>query len=378
MLDSFLCILAVFSLGLTIWRWAVARAFSFRRRGPAQPSPLPGVTFLKPLKGCNAESRRCLRSWFTQEYDGPVQILLGVACVADPVCAIAEELMAEFPSVDARLVVCAEKLGANAKVSTLRQLEQHIRHPLVMVSDADVDAPPHFAAALAPLLAAPGAGLVNCFYRLANPATLAMQWEAVCINADFWSQVLQARSLGPVDFALGAVMSLPADMLQKIGGFVPLSDYLADDYELGQNVAREGGRIEFADVAVDCREAACDWNEVWRHQLRWARTIRVCRPGSYFLSILGNATLWPLLWLGEARNRVAWSFFLVAVLWRVLSAFDQQRRITRSLKHWPFFWIAPFKDLAELLIWSGAFWGNRVHWRGEPYRVSTGGKLVRA
>jgi len=41
------------------------------------------------------------------------------------------------------------------------------------------------------------------FYRLANPSTLAMQWEAIAINADFWSQVLQSQTLKPLDFALG-------------------------------------------------------------------------------------------------------------------------------------------------------------------------------
>jgi hypothetical protein len=49
-------------------------------------------------------------------------------------------------------------------------------------------------------------GLVHCFYQLANPTTPAMRWEAIAINADFWSQVLQSRSLKPLDFALGAVM----------------------------------------------------------------------------------------------------------------------------------------------------------------------------
>ncbi len=45
-------------------------------------------------------------------------------------------------------------------------------------------------------------GLVNCFYRLANPVNLAMRYEAVSVNADFWSQVLQSKSLKPMDFAL--------------------------------------------------------------------------------------------------------------------------------------------------------------------------------
>ena len=40
-----------------------------------------------------------------------------------------------------------------------------------------------------------------------------------------------------------------------------------------------------------------NWAQVWKHQLRWARTIRVCQPLPYFFSVLANATVWPLLWL---------------------------------------------------------------------------------
>jgi hypothetical protein len=124
-----------------------------------------------------------------------------------------------------------------------------------------------------------------------------MQWEAVAINADFWTQVLQARSLKPVDFALGAVMTLPAAQLKAIGGFAALADYLADDYQLGRRVARQQKRIEFATVVAECWEAPMNWAQVWTHQSRWARTIRVCQPGPFFMSILNNSTFWPLLWL---------------------------------------------------------------------------------
>jgi len=369
-------ILAFVSLVLTFWRWVVSTRFPLHRRAsePSAPSPA-GLTVLKPLKGCNEETKRCLRSWFTQQYPGPVQILLGVAAGDDPVCAVAHELLAEFPGADARLIICGESLGANGKVSTLRQLEPYIRHPLVMVSDADVEVGADFAAGIAPLLAAPGTGLVNCFYRLANPATPAMCWEAIAINADFWSQVLQARSLAPVDFALGAVMSMPAAMLRQIGGFAPLADYLADDFELGRSIARAGGRIEFANAVVDCREAPAGWQEVWKHQLRWARTIRVCRPLPYFLSVLSNATLWPVLWLLAAKDATAAIFCVVALLFRVASAAQQQKRLTQSGAHWAYAWLTPVKDLLDVLIWAAAFWGSQVEWRGERYRVLTGGKL---
>src|SRR6185437_14357220 len=121
--------------------------------------------------------------------------------------------------------------------------------------------------AVAPLQSAE-VGLVNCFYRLANPTTVAMRWEALAINADFWSQVLQGRSLQPLDFALGAVMTTRREQLKKIGGFEALADYLADDFQLGNRIARAGSRIALCPVVVDCLSASMNWQEAWAHQLR--------------------------------------------------------------------------------------------------------------
>ena len=374
MLTTSLAILTALSFALTFWRWWVGFRFPLHRR-MAVPASLPGLTLLKPLKGCDAETHGCLRSWFLQKYPGPMQILLGAASAEDPACAVAQALLAEFPETDALLVICAEHLGANGKVSTLRQLEPHIRHPLVMISDADVRVPPDFAANIAPHLADPGAGLVNCFYRLANPATPAMQWEATAINADFWTQVLQARSLKPVNFALGAVMTLPAGQLRAIGGFAALADYLADDYQLGRHVARQQKRIEFATVVAECREAPMHWRQVWAHQARWARTIRVCQPLPFFLSILNNATLWPLLWLAVARQPAALVGVGVCLIFRIGTAFQQQSRLTQSRARLAYAWMPPVKDVLDVLVWAAAFCGNRVLWRNVRYRILPDGKL---
>jgi ceramide glucosyltransferase len=316
-----------------------------------------------------------------------VQILFGVDSAADPVCPLVRELLAEFPGTDARLVLCERRLGVNNKVSTLRQLEPFLRQPLVIISDADVSVPPDFLANVAPLLAEPGTGLVNCFYRLANPSTVASRWETVAINSDFWSSVLQAHSLEKVDFALGAVMSLPWTQLQAIGGFATLADVLADDYELGHQVARLGGRIVFSTIVVDCHEPARDWSQTWAHQQRWARTIRSCQPALFFFSILENATVWPVLWILACAWRwlanlpapIGFSqavvLFLAAICFRVVTALKQEQWLTQTKAHFRWFWMVPVKDVLNLAIWMAAFTGNKVQWRGQTYRIRAGGKL---
>jgi ceramide glucosyltransferase len=368
--------LALLSLALTFWQWLVARRFPLHRRVPA-PTPPPGVTLLKPLKGADAETAQCLRSWFEQDYAGEVQILFGVSTKDDPVCAVVRDLIVAHPECQAQLVVCGDLIGPNAKVSKLAHLERLARHDLLIVSDADVRVPPYFLAQVVAPLQSGDVGLVNCFYRLAQPSNVAMRWEAFAVNADFWSQVLQARSLKSLDFALGAAMATTRAQLSRIGGFVALADYLADDYQLGQQIARRGGPIALCPVVVECWSAPMTWAEVWRHQLRWARTIRACQPVSYFFSILSNATLWPLLWAVSRPSILTGVAAGICLLSRMSSGLYCERKLTQSLD-WQSLWLAPSKDLLQVLIWAAAYLSNDVVWRGERLRLLAGGKLARA
>lgn len=390
-LNGILGALAILSFLLMLWQWLVAWRFPLHQRSgehrlgvnpdplatrdePSRCSALPSVTLLKPLKGCDDHTEACLRSWLAQEYAGEVQTLFAVADASDPGCAVVKKLLADFPQRDAQLVVCPERLGANAKVSKLAQLEPHVKHALIVVSDADVKVPADLLANAVALLRDKRVGLVNCFYQLANPTTLAMRWEAIAINADFWSQVLQSRSLQPLDFALGAVMVTRRTHLVEIGGFRALVDCLADDYQLGHRIAQRGHRIELCPVVVECWSLPMSWGEVWRHQLRWARTIRVCQPLPYFFSLLSNATLWPLLWLLAHPSLEVLEISLVFLVTRTISALFLQKWLTRATRDFDW-WLVPVKDLMQAAIWALAFAGNRIEWRGERYRLRRDGLM---
>jgi ceramide glucosyltransferase len=397
--NAILAALAWLSLALALWQWFAARRFPLHRR-VADFSFSPAITLLKPLKGCDATTADSLRSWFRQNYTGRIQILFGVADANDPVCKIVRELIAENPGHDAQLVVCDRLCGANAKVAKLVQLEKLAKHDLILVSDADVRVPPDFLANVVAPLRDPEIGVVNCFYRLANPTTTAMQWEAIAINADFWSQVLQAASLKPLDFALGAVMLTRRKLLEEIGGFNALADCLADDYQLGYRIAKKGHRIALCPVVVECWDEPMNWSEVWKHQLRWARTIRVCQPLPYFFSILSNATFWPLLWLASELSKLPattarstdFGFFqtsgiavglpcglIVAIaflLIRIVLAQKLQRRFSPEKNLVSSFWLVPVKDLLQVAMWVGAFAGSTVEWRGRRMNLGRDGTLI--
>ena len=371
--------LATLSCGLALWQWLAARRFPLHQK-IADNNFTPAVAILKPLKGCDATSRESLQSWLRQNYSGPVQILFGVADENDPICEIVRALLAENPQADAQLVVCKNLRGVNAKAAKLAQLEKLAQHELIVICDADVRVPPDFLANLVAPLRDEKTALVNCFYRLANPVTTAMRWEAVAVNADFWSQVLQAQMLKPLDFALGAAILVRRSALAAAGGFEALADCLADDYQLGNRVAKNKQRIALCPVVVECWDEPQNWTQVWKHQLRWARTIRVCQPLPYFFSILSNASLWPLLWLSvsilSAKTVCAPLLALTFLLVRIWQAQRLQRRFTPERNLVSPAWLVPVRDLLNAAVWVCAFAGNTIEWRGRKMQLRRGGTLV--
>ena len=116
--------------------------------------------------------------------------------------------------------------------------------------------------------------------------------------------------------------------------------------------------------------------EVWSHQLRWARTIRVSQPVPYFFSILNDSTLWVFAWLIFSRfSHAAMATVILFQGIRLLGAMKLERELTGR---WDVTTIysALLYDMVRPFIWVCSFFGNTVVWRGQKYRVLRGGKLV--
>ena len=365
MLEIIFGALALLSFGLFCWQWLLGIRFPLHQR-VSSVGGHESFTILKPLKGCDSETEECQRSWLTQEYPAPVQVIFGVASPDDPVCDLVRKLNGE-------LLLCPKPLGPNAKISTLVQLEPRIRHDLVVVSDADVWAPKDLLVQLSAQLR--HASLACCFYQMPVGRTFGMRLEAFAANSDFWSQVLQSTALKPMDFALGAAMAIRREALARIGGFAPLLEFLADDYQLGNRVSQNGQKVAICPTVVDCRSAPMPWRDVWTHQLRWARTIRVCQPVPFFFSILSNPTIWPLLWLIASPSVYVTVAVVLMVQLRAIGGACLAWKLTRRFRANSIF-IAPLSDLFRAVFWALAFTGKRIQWRGRKFRVSWGGKLV--
>jgi len=353
--------------------WSAAQFF---RPQPALWPPFqPPVTVLKPLKGMDVELYDNLLTLCRQQYP-TVQVLCGVADADDPAIQVVRRLQREFPSLDLELVVDGRIYGNNYKVSNLHNMYQRAKHQVIVLADSDIRVGPHYLTRVVEPLRNRGIGVSTCLYRAASTGGLPTLVEALFINTDFAALVMLARKVEKASYAFGATIAMRREVLEEIGGFLPIADLLADDYEIGNRVFRRGYVNALSHEVVETVLAVGSWRRLYDHQLRWARTYLVNRPGGYFGSLLTHGTFWALLNVvanGFSPLSCAVSGALLGL--RHLVAARMTAHLESQTRWWELLLVAP-KDLFLTAIWFAAFGGNTVVWSGHRFAVQRTGAMV--
>ena len=345
---------------------ALARLRLRERRARHDPAPL---SILKPVHGRDPRFYEAIRSHAEQDYP-QYEILFGVKDPADPAVADIRRLQAEFPRRDIRLILSARD-APNGKVAVLADLAAEARHPVLLVNDSDIRVERDYLRRVSAPLEDAGTGLVTCLYR-ARAESLPGRWEAIGIATEFAPSVLVARWTGAGGFALGSTMVFRAADLERIGGFAALESYLADDYQLGAHISRLGLRVELSDVAVETNLSGASWGEVWRHQLRWSRTIRVSRTAGYYGYLVTQASFWCLI----AVLAGYWQIALAAMAIRLAAGIFTGSVLLGDRQVLRYWYLIPPRDLWGFAVWLAGIAGDTVEWRGQHLRLSPDGKIL--
>jgi ceramide glucosyltransferase len=424
-------LLAVAGMGYFVAALLAARRFLAARRAPLAAFA-PGVSVLKSLKGLDPGMMDAFRSHCRQSYAGEVELLFGVASLTDPATAAVEQLKAEFPEQQIRLIECPEQLGSNGKVSTLVQLAAQARHPFLLVNDSDITVGPRYLervmACFAPAESSSGAkarvdadvltarlkscpdtdenqnracsqtlelallnnalsdpipaqevGLVTTLYRGRAHGTLPSKLEALGIATSFQAGVLLSKWIeGGLHYGLGSTLAVRREALDKIGGFLPLVNHLADDYELGARVAEADYRVALSAEVVETNIAPYGWRDFIDHQLRWQRAVRESRPWGYAGLIFTHGLGWALLnVLASGLSPLSLGLLGASCLLRIALALVMGAEVLGDRQVLPRLWLVALCDLAAMSIWVAGFAGNTIVWRGQRFTLKNG-KLEKA
>jgi ceramide glucosyltransferase len=355
---------------LLLAAWAVRRFARIPIVVVASPVP---VTVLKPLHGKDAWLYENLRSFCTQRHPR-FQIIFGVRDPVDPATAVVRRLIAELPERDLALVVDPSISGNNFKVSNLENMVPVAKHDIFVVADSDMRVGPDYLAAVTAPLSDAATGLVTCLYRGQPVAGLPSRLGAMFVNYGFLPSALVGERLRPGNACFGATMALRRDIYATIGGFASLRDQLADDYALGAAVHRAGKRVVLSPQLVDTIIAEPDFATLLRHELRWARTIRLIAPLGYAASFITHPLALSLL----ACIALGIPPLMLGVLAAVLVCRLTMVRVVDRALGLPAapLWLVPLRDLLSFAVFVASFLGNRVTWRDTTFRIAADGRLA--
>ncbi len=310
-----------------------------RKREPVAEH-FPDVSILKPTASGEAPRPEAIQSHHQQDYPGHLELIWNEQ---------------------------AGVLTPNRKVGKLMQLSPGASYPVWVVNDADIVVPPDYLRRVTALLDQPGVGIVTCLYR-AKGDSIASDFEALGVATDFMPSVLVARLVGVREFGLGATLAFRQADLEKIGGFAAIADYIADDYQLAKKITELGYRAEVASAVVETTLHG-NWSAVWKHQQRWARTIRCSRTASYLGLPITHAGFWALVSGDSVMGGV-----LIAL--RILTAWMGGVGVLHSPVAHRWFWLAPLWDIFAFAVWLTAWFRNTVEWGGRKLRLDAEGRIL--
>ena len=351
-------------------------------RFAAKPAPRlpegaarPSVTILKPLCGLEPNLYQNLETFCRQDYPGPVQVVFGVQNAADPAIGVVERLREAHPDLRIDLVIDARQHGSNRKVSNLINMAEHVAHAVIVLADSDMVVAPDYLERVVAELSQPGVTGVTCLYHgvPANRGVYA-HLSALAIDVQFLPNVLMGTGLGLAKPCFGSTIAFTAESLGRIGGFQRIRNDLADDYELGEALRGLGGRIAIPNFSIGHTCVDTEIPGLWRHELRWNRTIRNVDPAGYAGSVVTHA--FPLALIGALLPGAGSGALAVAALalaCRILLCIRLERAF--GLQPHPY-WLLPIRDILSFMNFSWGFVSGAVTWKGHDYRVVADGTLI--
>jgi ceramide glucosyltransferase len=364
-----------------------ALRFGLRRRREERAAELstflPPVSVLKPLHGTEDGMERNLESFFELDYP-EFELLFCARRESDAGLQLARKVGERFPEVDAKYVTCGEPTPQfhNAKVFSLAKLDSVARHRLYITSDADVRVTPDYLRKMVQNLKDPKVWLASCVYlgtvHRGSRAGLSAQLDAVGKSVEMSSGVMVADMLEGTKFALGVTMAVRKEAFAEVGGFEELGQFYADDFVLGNRLAKRGKGVLLATHVIRLLVEDTPFKLSFRNQLRWMQSTRRSRPWGHFGSGLTFAM--PFGLLGALWGLLS-GHFVLGITWLAAMAINrwvQAATVLRAMGDAD--WMRgtvmyPLRDLLGSVLWLGSYGGNRFYYRGQTYRMREGGRV---
>jgi ceramide glucosyltransferase len=343
---------------------------------------VPPVSLLKPVHGAETGLEAHLATFFEQDYP-KYEILFCARQLDDLGLETARRVAARYPHVPVQFLASGEPNIPNAKILSLECMAQRSQYGFLIISDSDVRVQCDYIRDVVAPFEDTRVGVVTCLYR--GDAAQGGFWsrvEAAAMSVEMTAGVLVAEMLEGMKFALGPTMAIRRTCLEEIGGFLPMGDYCADDFLLGNRVAALGHTVVLSDHVIDHVILHESFWPSMQHQARWMKSTRFSRPKGHLGTALTFSVPFGVLTAIAACALHKPADALAALAWsigsRMLLAAAVSRTVLREKSPWQSVLLYPVRDFLAIFFWIASYGSRRILWRNETYVLQKGGRMRHA
>lgn len=363
--------------------------YKFHRK-PSQSNlkDLPGVSIIKPLTGTDSNLYENLKTFFNLQYPR-YEILFCVQEHDNELIDMIERLRKQFPHVESQLFVGSQKLLSgdkllkngmdeikNPKIFNMLPAYEKAQYPYILISDSGLLMREHTLYDMVACMT-DKVGLVHQMPFTCDRKGFAGSVEKVYFGTQHARMYMTINLIG-INCVTGMSCLIRKECLDRVGGLGAFGHYIAEDYYIAYEVAKQGWKLNVASVPAQQNSGDYSVSSWTERMIRWCKLRMRLSPLAY-LEPLQECFSSAIL-AGIVTNYLfEWNALVVAachiLLWFILDYL--MLRITQggplpfSKFEFAIAWLV--REFSSFYIYFKAFTGSStVRWRGKEYRLGSG------
>lgn len=371
-------LLGLAALGLVFFGLSVLATVRHTSRPPFRvpDGDLPPISLLKPIKGTEEGLEENLRSFYAQDYAGPMEVVFATTEPDDPALAVARAIAAQHPQVPTRFVISDPGFGLNPKVANLAGALRAARHDLVLQSDANVRARPDYLTRVVGEMIAERGDLLSSMVVGVGERSLGATLHNLQLSAFIAPGCCFALRYFGIACVIGKSMLFRKSDLAEVGGLELVRDILAEDYVLGRAFQKANKKVLLSTTTVENVNVDATVEHFVGRHARWLKMRAAIHIPGFVADLIANSTALSLL--AFLTSGLDWRFGAVFAIHAMVKAAGDAYLLGRT-RGAPMAWrhrlVAPLRDILMMAIWPYAAFSRSIEWRGARLRLGWNTRL---
>ena len=253
----------------------------------------PRVSILKPLKNPVDDFAENLESFFVLDYPN-YEIIFGVDTMHDDTVPFIRFLQTRFPDVPVSIIATGHSDDENPKIFKLARMEPESQGELLWVTDANTRVAADTLNRLVQEYRRSSAQVIFSPIRGMGSRSLPSLMENMGLNLFTSGNIITAWKVFKQQIIVGKSMFIEKAALRCFGGFSYFSEYLAEDFMIGEIFNNGGFKLSCNFTWIDNVNRTTTVKSFYQRMARWAKLRLRLKPFFYIMEICLNPIILSL------------------------------------------------------------------------------------